>query len=59
MPSGPSPRHIPRTPAVQPRELDRQLERQQVVLVEVESGQLLDPAEPLTQRIRVDEKRPR
>ena len=43
--------------AVQPRELDRQLEREQVVLVEVEPGQLLDPAQPLAQRVGVDEQR--
>ena len=43
-------------PPVQPRQLDRQLERQQVVLVEVEPGQLLDPAQPLAQRVRVDEQ---
>ncbi len=42
--------------AVQPRQLDRQLERQQVVLVEVQPGQLLDPPQPLAQRVRVDEQ---
>jgi hypothetical protein len=45
-----------RGPSVEPRELDREFERQQVVLVEVEPGQLLDPAQPLPQRVRVDEQ---
>ena len=45
-----------RRPPVQPRQLDRQLERQQVVLVEMQAGQLLDPPEALAQRVRVDEQ---
>jgi hypothetical protein len=44
---------------MQARQLDRQLERQQIVDVELESGQILDAPEPLAQRVRMDIERAR
>ncbi len=38
---------------VEPRELDRELQREQVLLREVESGQRLDPVQPLAQGVDV------
>ena len=54
-----SPARRPRAGARAAGQLDRQLQRQQIVRVELEPGQLLDPGEPLAQRVRVDVQRPR
>ena len=44
---------------VETGQLERQLEREQVLLAQVQSGHALDPLEPLTHRVRVDVERPR
>ena len=43
--------------AVQPRELDGELERQEVLLVEVQTGEGLDAVEALAERVGVDVER--
>jgi hypothetical protein len=42
---------------VQTGQLERELEREQVLLAEVEPGHALDPLEPLTHRVGVDVER--
>ena len=44
---------------MKPRQLDRELERKQVIAIELQPRQLLDPSEPLTQGVGMDEQRPR
>src|ERR671914_326559 len=44
----------PRAQAVEARELQRELERKQVLLRQVESGDALDPVEPLPDGVRMD-----
>src|SRR5438270_656869 len=41
----------------EPDELDRDLDHQPVVAAEVDAREIPDPAEPLAQRVRVDEER--
>ena len=53
----PSPTPVP-ADVVEAGELERQLEREQVLLAEVEPGDALDPLEPLTHGVRVDVERP-
>jgi hypothetical protein len=43
---------------MEPSEPDRELEREQVVLVEIEVGQLLDPSQALAQRVGMNEQGP-
>jgi hypothetical protein len=44
---------------VETGQLERQLEREQIFLAEVQSGDAFDPLKPLTHRVRVDVERPR
>jgi hypothetical protein len=44
---------------VQPSQLDRELKRKQVVFVDAQASQFLDPPEPLAQRVGMNEQGPR